>query len=273
MILDAPPHGTSGKAPLHQEDALRFIVDSLARDAQKFKNYGYDVYVTRAAEQYAREVDGLLEHMEAQRRMYEISPIFFDAAWELCKRGILRPGITSWGQQMTDDGSAGNGYSITPFGRDWLSSDDRNVYVPTEPERFAQLLAGHKDRFGAGFHQRAMEAVKCYGAHAYLAACTMSGAATESILLAVACAKIGEDEALRQYRGRDGRRNIIKALVGTDERLKSDLNNQLSLLSYWRDDAAHGTQTKISDPEAFVALAMLLRVAQFFEDNWSRFAT
>jgi hypothetical protein len=270
MILDAKPHGQSGKESLHQEDAMRFIVDTMAKNPEEFKNYGYDVYMTRAAERYVASVENIREHSEAQRRMYEISPTFFDAAWELCKRGIVRPGIRSWGEQMTDDGSAGNGFSLTPFGRNWLQSEERHLYVPTEPERFAELLENYKTRFGAGFHQRAQEALRCYNANAHLASCVMSGAAAESILLAVAFLVKDETTVLKEYNSSRGRKKVEDIILRGKDELRAELMNHLFLLKYWRDNSAHGATTPISEREAFTALAILLRLAQFVEDNWTR---
>jgi hypothetical protein len=49
-------------------------------------------------------------------------------------------------------------------------------------------------RFGDGFAQRAAEASRCHRTTNYLACCVMAGAAAESILLAVAIAKMAGDE-------------------------------------------------------------------------------
>src|SRR3954468_8847698 len=40
------------------------------------------------------------------------------------------------------------------------------------------------------------------------------------------------------------------------------------LLKYWRDESAHGMASKINDEHAYTSLAMLLRFAQFSNDNW-----
>src|SRR5437660_7383510 len=65
--------------------------------------------------------------------------------------GVLRPGIKRHGEQFTDDGSAGSGYSVTPRGREWLAEAARYDHIPTEPGRFATILAGFTSRFGAGY--------------------------------------------------------------------------------------------------------------------------
>jgi hypothetical protein len=86
-----------------------------------------------------------------------------------------------------------------PFGAQGAAESRRDDFVSTEPQRFAQMLAPYIKRFGPGFHERAQEAVRCYGAHAYLAWCAMCGASAESILLAAAIAKRGEQQVLKTY--------------------------------------------------------------------------
>ena len=40
-----------------------------------------------------------------------------------------------------------------------------------------------------------------------------------------------------------------------------------ALLKYWRDEAAHGRQSDISDNESFTSLVLLLRFSLFAKDN------
>jgi hypothetical protein len=170
----------------------------------------------------------------------------------------------------TPDGSAGSGFSITPFGKRWVQEANPDLFVPTEPERFAQMIEPYKRRFGSGFHARAQEAVRCYGAHAFLACCTMCGAAAESILLATAIAKDGDEEQiLKTYASASGRMRIENALVGkAKEQLTREFRGSTILLKYWRDEAAHGIASTIADDEAYTALAMLLRYAMFIHAHW-----
>jgi len=63
--------------------------------------------------------------------------------------------------QSAEPGSAGSGYSVTPFGTQWLSESNADLFVPTEPERFGGLLDPFKNRFGPAFHERAQEAIRC----------------------------------------------------------------------------------------------------------------
>jgi hypothetical protein len=98
----------------------------------------------------------------------------------------------------------------------------------------------------------------------------MSGAAAESILLAVAIAKSGDEPSVMKiYEGAHGRRKIVDAIVGQARAaIASPFRSATGLLSYWRDDAAHGVVSNISEIEAHEALSRLLRFAQFANDNW-----
>ncbi|WP_206756173.1 hypothetical protein [Trichocoleus sp. FACHB-591] len=196
---------------------------------------------------------------------------FYDAAWNLCTKGILRPGVTYPQQQFAYVGIIGAGFNLTPYGRQWLSQISGYECTPTEYGRFSQLLAGYSERFGSGYHARSQEAVSCYRAHAYLACCTMCGAASESILLALAIAKTAdENRVLRDYGGTSGRSKIENLLRnGQNSYVNRELPNYIGLLKYWRDDAAHGASTTINESEAFTSLLLLLRFAQFADERWN----
>jgi len=220
---------------------------------------------------YQRLPQKKIGQSEIESKLKEVSPSFYDAAWELCRRGIIRPGVTAYGEQSTEAGVAGDGYSITPFGRQWLIESSTNEYVvPTEPERFAKMLQPHIKKFGQGFHQRAQQAIRCYGAHAYLACCAMCGAAAESIFLAIAIAKF-KDEAwvLKNYRKANGRSTIVNKIIGQpNKKITQEFKGFISLLNYWRDESAHGQVSDIHENEAYTALAFLLRFAMFVDKCW-----
>lgn len=257
------------KGVIHQEEVMNFLVESMSKNPEAFRVYGYDLYVIQAARKFVSEIEKNIDHIASEQRVNEISGVFFDVAWGLCQRGIVRPGVRSYHQQATDDGSAGNGFSLTSYGRLWLVSEERNLYVPTELDRFAQILDKHNIRFGTGFRQRSQEALKCYSANAYLASCAMCGAAAESILLSVAFAIKDEEFILKEYRSSNGRKKIENLILKGKDNLRNELEVRMSLLKYWRDDASHGAITPILNEEAFVSLATLLRLAQWVDDNWN----
>jgi hypothetical protein len=249
------------------EDATQLLIKLLRNpDHGEFASYGYGIYLPHVLMTHFKK-KGI---RDADAEWTELSPVFYDAAWELCRRGVLRPGVTHDGAQATPDGGAGNGYSITPFGRTWLEEARQDDFVPTEPERFAQILEKYKAKFGAGFHERAQQAIRCYGAHAYLACCAMCGASAESIILAAAIAKEkNEKEILKKKSSANGRRAIENILIGkVRNQLQDDYRSHSTLLKYWRDEAAHGKASKIEDKEAYTSLALLLRLAMFMNDNW-----
>jgi hypothetical protein len=255
-----------------EEDALNAIVDCIRNPRPDgYSKYGYEFYMPGAILTFIQEVEGSTEHpshIYGGQRMRQLSPVFYDAAWSLCRRGILRPSIRRHGDQATDDGSGGNGYCVTEMGRRWLQVQDS---IPLAPTRLTRLFEGFTTRYGSGFIQRAAEAVTCHQFGNYLAACVMCGAASESILLAVAVAKTGDEEAvLTAYRSANGRKKIVDSIIGQARpALAEHFRNATGLLSYWRDEAAHGILSEISEIEAHEALARLVRFAQFSQDNWT----
>jgi hypothetical protein len=98
----------------------------------------------------------------------------------------------------------------------------------------------------------------------------MCGAAAEAILLAVAVAKSQDEKAvMASYRTANGRRKVIDVIVGQARQPIADpFRSATGLLIYWRDDAAQGLASTVSEIEAHEALARLLRFAQFVTDNW-----
>jgi hypothetical protein len=257
-------------ADLTEEDAFAFIVRYL-REGKRgpYSEYGYEIYLPNVVRTYGRDVLHLSDR-DAEQLLYTDSPPFYAAAWELCRRGILRPGIVRLGVQTTDDGNGGNGYTLTPRGREWVKAAASYDYVPTEPGRFARILAGFAPRFGPGFAERSQEAVQCYGALAYVACCAMCGAAAESILLAVAIAAVGDStKVLSMYEATGGRGRVENLVIGKKPKpLQDEFRAALNLLKYWRDAAAHGRKSGIGENEAYTSLALLLRFAQFANERW-----
>lgn len=249
------------------EDAFNFLVQCLREGG--YHHYGYDLYLPSVMSRYVRGVLRIPEHDE-YGPLVTVSPSFYAAAWELCRRGILRPGIRRYHEQVTDEGSGGNGYSVTPSGQEWLQEAARYDYVPIEPGRFARVLDGFSARFGAGYQERAQEAVRCYGANAYVACCAMCGAAAESIILALAIAKTSDEtRVLRTYESAGGRGRIEAIILGQQPpQVQTEFRSSANLLKYWRDSAAHGRRSNITDNEAYTSLALLLRFAQFANDRW-----
>ena len=89
-------------------------------------------------------------------------------------------------------------------------------------------------------------------------------------LLALAITKKGsEADVLREYKSASGRSKIENFLMGQQKaQIKQDFTTYMNLLKYWRDESAHGTESKIQEEEAFTSLLLLLRFAQFADSRW-----
>ncbi len=242
-----------------EDDALNFLVRALRDTKQNLGNYGYEVYMPHVFDLYLKDVCGFRDLHDNRRAYREIAPVFYAAVWELCRRGVLRPGVMTFGGQETGQI---DGYSITPTGAKWIKEAAQYDCLPIEPGRFSKLLDGFTARFGVGFQERSQEAIRCYGTNAYLACCAMCGAAAESILLAVAIAKDGDQAS----GGRDESEKLI--LASQPDNIQSECRGYLGLLKYWGDLMPHGKASGITEGEAYTSLAFLLRFAQFVNDRW-----
>lgn len=267
-----------------EEDALGRIISWLKNprrntDPMSRPNYGHDLYVPNVIDECLSEV--MREHQQRQNpggmTRYEFdsatnSEPFYGAAWNLCRRGILHPNTTNFDARYNNWLLIGAGFTITPYGKKWLSEISGYECIPSEYGRFAQLLARHSKRFGNGYHARSQEAVGCYQAHTYLACCAMCGASAESIMLAIAIAKRGDEDAvLQEYKSASGRSKVERMITGQQSgRIQQEFTLFMSLLKYWRDEAAHGSLSSIDEEEAFTTLILLLRFAQFADDRWDQ---
>lgn len=262
---------------INEEDAFNFIVKILREGFERitYPNYGYDLYLHNVILEYLIKVQGIEYNRISSEQKQFVSTFFYDAAWTLCRRGILRPGISIWGEQDTPEGSAGGGYSLTPFGKEWIKKASHVDYIPIEPGRFAKIISKLSPKFGPGFSERAQEAMRCYNIQTYLACCVMCGAASESIILAIAIIKKGnENEILRIYKSATGRNRIANFIIGQKNNyIKGKFLGYTDLLKYWRDIAGHGQKSDISDDEAYIALNLLLGFAYFANDNWDDLIT
>jgi hypothetical protein len=97
------------------DDAVAFLVDYLRtpRQSSGYPSYGYDVYLPNVVAAYIVEIEGSTEHHSAiynGARSRQLSPFFYEAAWEFSRLGVLRPGVRQF------DGHAvgsSEGYSLT----------------------------------------------------------------------------------------------------------------------------------------------------------------
>ncbi|WP_146101456.1 hypothetical protein [Bradyrhizobium sp. AC87j1] len=244
------------------DEAIATLLELLRND--RARNYGYDLYARTGAEFAARQRHPHEHYLDGPVR--ELSPIFYEAAWELCRRGLVRPGVRRSGEQAVEEG----GYSLTVAGRVALTNLDAAAILIAQPGSLAATFNGYRKLFGDGFHQRAMEAIRCRNAEAWLACCAMVGAAAESVLLAIAITKERDEErVLKAYRANRGRQTVLNMIIGqADAQRRNTLTTFAGIVSLWRDDAAHGRASLIDTSNADEALRQPLHMCQWVAREW-----
>lgn len=120
---------------------IKWIRDDCPGD---LASYDFGVYLPK-----------FLRYLEVERNeQYEVSKILLDTAWGLCRRGVLRPGSEYFLEDKQPQVQSELGFSVTSFGKKWIHEGE-DVFVPTEPERFAEMIEPFKDIFGDGYYERA----------------------------------------------------------------------------------------------------------------------
>jgi hypothetical protein len=212
---------------IQSEEAFEFLIQHLAKIPANISRHA--LVGTRYAHLYLPDVVaafwrtrtpniGIVDLTDGQ------FTVFYDAAWELGRIGVLRPGrLAPRNQEMAND--FGDHWSVTQFGFDWLANASKRPFL--DMSRMSEVLAGFVPQFGPGFGQRAVEAVRTYRTANYLASCSMAGAAAESILLAATIAKSGgEAKILKMYDtagGRAASRRVNKHRSGTPTQMTAML--------------------------------------------------
>jgi hypothetical protein len=253
------------------EDASAFLVSHLKRPKQQDRpTFGYDTFLPTVVEDFCLPAaQGLAQRMVPQHWVESLSPPFYEAAWNLCRLGVLRPGTLHGGAQANGDGL---GYCITSRGNSWLAEQPSGPpFIPTDASRTADVLASVGTRFGEVYHTRATEAAVCYASGTFYACCAMAGAAAECIVLAAGAARIGEAEADRTYYAKDGRRKLTEQILrDVPPWLAHDFRGHTALIAMWRDRSAHAHDSIVGEGEAYMALRTLLRFATQVTEHWPR---
>jgi hypothetical protein len=189
---------------MHAEDAFDFIVEQLAglnvatdMQGNRAGVHHADIWMPDLAWKFWQPRIDMREYTDSSRLEHAHLIPFYDAAWELCRIGVLRPGVFAPGGRALAT-AFGDSYTITEFESEWLKTASARRPV-VDPSRLAQVFLTFGKTFGTGYEQRATEAVR--------------GAAGESILLAVAIAKVGDEaKVLTEYNGPSGRRKVTNRI-------------------------------------------------------------
>src|ERR1700683_3501088 len=148
---------------LDHEDAFKILVAMLAARPDGYTDGNrppmYDVWIPRIMDEFFRsnridtKGDPSFYHREEFQGVWRV---FYDAAWQLCRRGIFRPGMSCPEGQGTGWGPPGDGFALTNVGREWLKHA-ADAYFPTDPGRYVKTLERPGRLLGGGFLQRAGE--------------------------------------------------------------------------------------------------------------------
>ena len=121
------PQNPPPKIPT-EEDALNFIVRALRETKGNLGNYGYEVYMPHVFDLYLKDACGFRDLHDNRRAYQQIAPAFYAAVWELCRRGVLRPGVMSFGGQETGQI---DGYSIRPLAQNGSRRRANSIVFPS----------------------------------------------------------------------------------------------------------------------------------------------
>lgn len=107
------------------DEALNYILYRMRADGPaKYGRHGYDLTVVDLATRYVREMLNERNHPDPVENasVYAVSEPLYDAAWELARRGILRPSPRQSVMQFAAFNATGGGYTLTEAGREWLAT-------------------------------------------------------------------------------------------------------------------------------------------------------
>ncbi len=271
------------------EDAQQFILSEL-RKAQKkcmlnsseISRANCDVHFSTTVTKLMsvnkitdpNDITGSLNRSNQDRQALELQvnnlrSVVSDALWELCRRGILRPGTNHTGSLYLSGNEIHEAFTLTGYGQNWLETYTQEDTLPATPDRFTQIFDSFQVLFGKSFFRRAKEAVSCYQGGNYLACCVMCGTAIESILLSAAFIVSDREEVIKIYYGKNGRGRVEKLLFdNAKDHIKNNYKKYTDLIGYWRNESGHGEESDIDINEAYVGMLTLLRFSEFMRDHW-----
>lgn len=110
-------------AVLKTDDALNYILKSLRQPGPaSHGQHGYHATVVSLAERYVSDVLGKHHSDSVENEdTYAVSIALYDAAWELARRGIVRPSVHNSFMQFAAFNAAGGGFTLTEIGAEWLA--------------------------------------------------------------------------------------------------------------------------------------------------------
>jgi hypothetical protein len=142
---------------MHHEDAIKFLIERLKEKQDAFladpSRTEFDVYIPRAVQIFLFEQTGdrnffNLENCRLEKH-WPTWVAFYDAGWELCRRGVFRLGrrlAKGFGSPAYELEEC---YTITAAGREWLANSTAR-YIPVAPSRYLDALRNPGKLLGEG---------------------------------------------------------------------------------------------------------------------------
>lgn len=267
--------------PIQYDDALRILVRELQSFATKNHQMPpqerwelrlHDVIMKEIRGQRGAEIEayGRSERPVTHFDWGVHSAPFYEAAWELVRRGWLTPQF-----HRTDEYKAlidASSFRATPVGIEAARNVGSPAILPVEHDRFLEVLLAHEVRFEGLYGIRCKEAVKAYRFQLHLSCLTMCGAAAEAVLVRLGVEKFGSRDKLDDKVLKAPRRSL---LLIVSESLKREQKDTLETLAesirYWRNDAAHANEREFDEAHCFLALTRLQRLAETVDTEWAEF--
>ena len=130
------------------DDAVDEIISVLQRASEPIttrsqkshQTYNCDLWIPYVADGYWRKATGVEVGGSPPPAPDEVYSVFFDAAWHLCRIGVLRSG-TILANRVAPAGITGDGFSMTAAGQVWVKAYDRFSGFPLDPGRFAAVVS------------------------------------------------------------------------------------------------------------------------------------
>jgi hypothetical protein len=121
------------EAAMHIDDATAFIIDYIQspRSADGYPSYGYEVYLPNVIAAHLTEVEPSTTHhfqLRNSPRARELSPAFYEAAWDLCRR-VFCGQVSRWRVEGRDGASMFAGTAAKPCRSGGAAFDHPSVGV------------------------------------------------------------------------------------------------------------------------------------------------
>ncbi|MCT4552926.1 MAG: hypothetical protein N4A44_04625 [Alphaproteobacteria bacterium] len=265
------------KEKLSIDECVDFIIEMIQSGVINIstnRNCGFDLWLPYLVKWYCNNNGITLSQSPATqyRELKFLYPQFLDALWLLTNKGILRPNETSIvsSYQSVNSNTLNHGYSLTSMGKKWFENKDDILFITTS--KFSKIFGEFKELFGNAFYQRSLEAINTYEQNFYTASCVMTGSASEAILLAIASKKTKTEKlnrAIEIYSNTGKLKEIRDCTLGRTDKNIQDMYEALSFyIKKFRDNAAHGEETIISESEAYLSILNLYKLSSLIKDNW-----